>query len=322
MKNNKYLLFIFSIIITMALQIFTLNAAQVVDKIVAVVNDEIITQSELQESMIPFVADYKVRYGEEELADKIDEARKDALNRLIEEKLLLQEAIKREIAVTDDEVAARIETVKLRFKTEEEFNHTMKESGISMIKLSKKYKEQIQMRKLVNGLINQNVHITPSQIEAYYRGHQDAFSAPDMARFKVLQLKPKADRNVAQTEALALQILENLGSGEDFDMLVKKHSQGPNIDKGGDMSYMPIEGIIKELKDVIAELSPGEVSGLIRTSSGFNIIKLVDRRAAQVKPLTEVKALIRERLYQRESELTLREFMDNLKEDAYISIKE
>jgi len=81
------------------MQIAVASAAQVVDRIVAVVNDDVITQSELQESMLPFIADYKVRYDEEELEGKMDEVRQDALNRLIEEKLILQEAKKREIAV-------------------------------------------------------------------------------------------------------------------------------------------------------------------------------------------------------------------------------
>ena len=93
-------------------------AAEVVDRIIAEVNDDVITQSELQESMIPFIADYRLRYSEEKLKDKLDEARQDALNRLIEEKVLLQEAKKRQIKVEDKEIEGRIAQVKTRFESE------------------------------------------------------------------------------------------------------------------------------------------------------------------------------------------------------------
>ncbi len=299
----------------------TLYAAQVVDRIVAVVNEDVITQSELQESMLPFIADYKVRYEEKELEGKMDEVRQDALNRLIEEKLIFQEAVKREIAVEDSEIESRLEVVKKRFNSEEEFYQAIKDSGVTMARLKEKYKEQIMMRNLVKGLINTNVNISPTQITAYYNGNIKDFSVPKMARFKVLLVKPLPDSNMDETEKIVLQILDRIKDGQDFDILVKQFSQGPNVDKGGDMGYMPAGGIIKELDDQIKLLNAGETSGIIKTSTGFYIIKVVDKKEAGTLPIGDVKDMIRDRLYQRESELTLREFIGNLKEDAYIKIK-
>jgi len=85
--------------------------AALIDKIAAVVNEDVITESELRESMLPFIADYRIRYGEEGLKEKMDEARQDALNRLIEEKLILLEARKRNVIVDDFEIQQRIEEV-------------------------------------------------------------------------------------------------------------------------------------------------------------------------------------------------------------------
>lgn len=319
-----YKRYVFKIILPLTLAIFWarafLYAADVVDRIVAVVNDDIITQSELEESMLPFIADYRLRYGEEEFMDKVDEARQDALNRLIEEKLILQEAKRRKITVDEQEIEERLEHIKSRFNSEEEFRQMLEDSGITMAKLKQRYKEQIMMRKLVNGLVNARVNISPTQIAAYYYAHQEDFSTPKVVRFKVLLLKPLPDRNIEQTEELALQILDRIKAGEDFDMLVGQYSQGPNINEGGDMGYMPEGGIIKELENAISQLEPGGISALIKTAAGFDIIKLTDRKEAGVKSLTEVTDAIRSRLFQREAELTLREFVNGLKKDAYIKI--
>ena len=297
-------------------------SAEVVDRIVAVVNDEVITQSELEESMIPFVADYRVRYVEQELSDKkMKEAREDALNRLIEEKLILQEAKKRDIKIEEADIEERIQEVRERFSSEDEFSKAIEESGITLAKLKEKYKEQLMMRDLVSGIINSRVNITPTQIAAYYHGHIKSFSTPKMYRFKVLLLKPTEERTPQQTEELSLQVLEKVKAGEDFDLLVKQYSKGPYIDKGGDMGYMAEGSIIKEIEDELARMQPGEMSGIIKTQTGFNIVKFIDKKEAGTKSLSEVNDIIKKRLFQREAELTLREFVNKLKEDAYIKIQ-
>ncbi len=317
-KSACLRIFILSVILGFAGMGYT---AQVVDRIVAVVNDDVITQSELQESMLPFIADYKLRYEKEDLEDKMDEVREDALNRLIEEKLIIQEAKKKKISVEDSEIEQRLEIVKERFKDEDEFYNVLNASGINISKLKNKYKEQIMMRKLVSQLINSKVNITPTQITAYYNGNVDEFTMPRLTRFKVLLVKPLPDGTVAEAENIINTVMDKIRAGEDFDMLVKQFSQGPNIDKGGDMGYMPAGSIIKELDEQLEALQPGETSGVIKTSTGFYIIKVIDKKEAGVAPLSDVKDMIRERLYQRESELTLREFIGKLKEDAYITIK-
>ena len=295
-------------------------AASLVDKIAAVVNEDIITESELQESMLPFIADYRVRYGEEGLNQKMHEARQDALNRLIEEKLIFQEAKKRQVMAEDFEIQERLEDVKKRFNSDEEFYNAIGASGVTLARLKKKYEEQIMMRKLVNGIIASRVSISPTQVTAYYYGNIKDFSSPDTARFKVLFIKPSEQETLNDARKLAEDILKRIGDGEDFDMLVKQFSQGPNTDKGGDMGYMSAGSTIPEIENAISQLSPGEISNIIETKSGFYIVMVVDKKQAGTVPIIEVSDIIKERLFQRESELTLREFVGKLKEDAYIKI--
>lgn len=295
-------------------------AASLIDKIAAVVNEDIITESELKESMLPFIADYRLRYGEEGLEQKMDEARQDALNRLIEEKLIFQEAKKRKVMVDDFEIQERLEDVKQRFDSDEEFYKAISASGVTIARLKKKYEEQIMMRKLVNGIIASRVSISPTQVTAYYYGNIKDFSMPDMVRFKVLLVKPLDQETLYSARKLAEDILKRIGQGEDFDMLANQFSQGPNTDKGGDMGYMPAGSTIPEIENAISQLNPGEISNIIETGSGFYIVMVLDKKQAGTVPIVEVNDIIKERLFQRESELTLREFVGKLKEDAYIKI--
>jgi peptidyl-prolyl cis-trans isomerase SurA len=223
-------------------------AASLVDKITAVVNEDVITESELQESMLPFIADYRLRYGEEGLKEKMDEARQDALNRLIEEKLISQEAVKRGVTVEDNEIQQRVDDVKKRFGSDEEFYRAINSSGITLARLKKKYEEQIMMRKLVNDVIGSRVNITPSQVTAYYYGNIKDFTVPDTVRFKVILIKPTDEMPLPQARKLAEDIWMKINKGDDFDPLAARFSQGPNAQRGGDMGYMAAGSTISEIE--------------------------------------------------------------------------
>ncbi|NQT89779.1 MAG: peptidylprolyl isomerase [Candidatus Omnitrophica bacterium] len=310
------------LVLTVSSAVPALYAAEVVNRISAVVNDEVITESELKESMLPFVADYRLRYGEEKLKDKVDEARADALNRLIEEKLILQQAYASEMVIDRAEIDERIALVRSRAKTEEEFHALLEKSGLTVFKLRKKYEEQIMMKRLISGLVNARVNITPTQIGAYYYGRPDEFQTPNIIRFKVLMLRPLPDRDMEQTREFAKQLIDRAKAGEEFDMLVKQYSQGPNLDKGGDMGYMPESAIVEHIRGELADLQGSEMSDVIETESGITIVQVVDKKESGTMSFVEARDIIYNRLFQREAELTLREFVNKLKEDAYIKINE
>jgi len=176
------------------------------------------------------------------------------------------------------------------------------------------------MRKLVNGVINSKVHITPTQIASYYNGNIKDFSSPNMCRFKVIFIKISESEGRGAAQSLAENILARIKRGESFDALAAEFSQGPNIDKGGDMGYMAEGSTIPEIEQAMVTMSPGEVSEVIKAEAGFYIVMVVDKKLKGVLPMADVSDIIKERLFQRESELTLREFVSNLKRDAYIKI--
>lgn len=296
-------------------------SAEVVDKIVAIVNDEVITQSELEESMLSFVADYQFRYGPEEAQDRLSEAKSDALNRLVEEKLILQEAKRREIRVDEASVDERVQETKSKFASEEEFKQILSESGLTIEKLGNRYKEQLMMRTLINGIVYHNIQITPTQVSAYYHGLKNEFTQPARAKFRIIVLKFKPEKEKYVVSSQAAELLDRIRSGEDFGIIAQRYSEGPNAVDGGDMGFVSKGEMVKEIDEVVFSLKEGEVSEVIETSLGCNIIKVEKKLPESELSLAEATPMIRERLFGREAELLLREFIDNLKKEAYIDVR-
>ncbi|MDP8261662.1 MAG: SurA N-terminal domain-containing protein, partial [Candidatus Kappaea frigidicola] len=116
--------------------------AEIVDGIVAVVNNEVVTQAELNAILLPLYTQYKSTYSDEELLMKIDEAKKNILYKLIEDKLILQEAHKIGMPATDEEVAERLEQIKSQFSSSEEFKSALASQGLTVVDLKEKYREQ------------------------------------------------------------------------------------------------------------------------------------------------------------------------------------
>ena len=296
-------------------------AAEVVDKIVAIVDDEIITQSEVEESLASFIADYKIRYGEEETRQRLEEAKGDALNRLIEEKLILQQAKKRGIQVNESEVNVRLQQVRDKFNSEEEFLMLLSESGLTITKLKDKYRAQLMMKTMINGIIQYNIAVSPTEIASYYHGHKDEFMQPEKVNFRIILLKFKPEKSKIVTASQAKDILKKIRSGEDFATLASEYSQGPNAANGGSMGFLSRGDMVKEIDEALFSLAEGEVSEAIETSLGYNIVKVEKRIPKSELSFEEAAPLVRERLFEREAELVFREFIDKLKENAYVDIK-
>jgi len=115
--------------------------AETVDRIVAVVNDEPITQSELDSLLMPVYEQYKAAYGGEEFAVKINEARTNLLNQLIEDRLVAQEAEHLGVEVLEEEIDAQIDEIKKKFNDDNAFRTFLLQQGITMAKMRKRYKE-------------------------------------------------------------------------------------------------------------------------------------------------------------------------------------
>ena len=295
--------------------------AEVVDKIAVIVNDEIITQGEIDRILLPMYQQWKMTYTDEELAKKIDEARFKVLQSLIRDKLLFSEAKRMEIEVTDEEVASRIEEVRKRFTSEEEFKMNLMRENITLGQLEKKYKERIMINRLIDTEIRGMVSVAPSEITEYYQAHKNEFREPKKVKVRSVLIRINELRPAEKALEKAKEILARLQEGGDFSLLAKEYSEGPHRDKGGDMGWIKENELMTRINEILFKLEKGEISGIVKTNLGFHIFKIEDTSPSQVTEFREAKNLVERHLFNKKMDEKLGQWVEKLKEDAYIAFK-
>lgn len=297
--------------------------AEIVDGIVAVVNNEVVTQAELNAILLPLYTQYKSTYSDEELLMKIDEAKKNILYKLIEDKLILQEAHKIGMPATDEEVAERLEQIKSQFSSSEEFKSALASQGLTVVDLKEKYREQLIKEKMVNREVRSRVSVTPIEIALFYEKNEDDFNLPAQVKVMTIMIRKSEADPESNTDSLKkIKMIElKIAEGEDFAKLAREYSQDPSAVDGGDMGYIGKGQMMKKIDEVIFSLQPGEISETIETPVGYHVFKIVEVKEAGAESFDEARMQIENYLFQEKAKERFDEWMTNLKENAYISVK-
>lgn len=295
--------------------------AEVIDKIIVVVNGEMISQGEVDRMLAPVYFQYRNIYTGSELAAKLEEARQKIIEQLIEDRLILGEAKRLNVEVAEREIDARIDEISQRLGSEENFLRALDEQGVVLKDLRTRYREQMMKRKLIDQKIGSRVNITPIEIRTYYEKHPNEFVMPDEVKLRNILLRPKEKAPVDKTITLAKDILKKIREGGDFAALAKEYSEGPFAADGGLMGFVKKGELIPELEKVAFTLKEGEASDIIQTGLGYHILKVEERRIQQVKGLADAKQDIEEAIYREKVQSKLKDWVESLKKNAYIAFK-
>jgi len=295
--------------------------AQTVNKVVAVINDEILTQQDVDHLLAILYAQYSQEYKGDELVARMEEAKKDILKQMIEDKLILSRAKELNIKVRDDEVKDKLLYIKSGFPSEEVFNDTLRVQGITVADLKNRYRDQILMKKVVDFEVRSRISVLPSEITDYYERRRADFKLNE--RYKVRHILIKADNDVAYELAKVEieQIYNKLKEGQDFAQLSAEYSQDPNKEQGGDMGYIQKGEMLPELEKEIFSLKPGEFSGPIKSKVGYHLFKVEDISYSGYASLDDVQRDIKALLFHQKMKQRLEEWLANLRSKAYIEIK-
>lgn len=298
-----------------------LSRAEVVDKILVVVNDEVITQGDLDRILYPIYMQYRDLYSNEELAAKLDEVRRNVLERMIQDKLLLCEARKINIEAEKSEVDEKISELKKRFTTTQEFKETLESENITLGELEKKYTERIMIDKLVDLEIRRRVAFSPSEILAYYEAHKKDFEEPEKVKLETILIRFNDGRSEEEARSLAEGILMRLQEGGDFSLLAKEYSDGPYRDSGGDMGWVKKGELMETIDSLVFDLDKGEISGVLETNLGFHIFKVEDKTPENVPEFQQVKNKIEQIIFNKKFEEKFGRWLEELKKNAYIAFR-
>ncbi len=296
-------------------------ACEVVDKILVVVNDEIITQGEIDRIFMPIYAQYSNLYSGQELVQKLDEAWKNVLERLIQDKLLLCEAKRMKIEVDDREVEAKLDEVRQRFPSEKEFERTLAMENIVVNDLERKFRERFMTDRLIETELRKDISVTPNEILLYYEDNKEMFREPEKIKLKTILIRLDERRAEEQAIAFAKEILARIEKGGDFERLAKEYSEGPYAASGGDMGWVEEGELMGRINDLVFSLDENQVSPILKTNLGFHIFKIDEKKPAREMEFHEAKKRIEQILYNAKTQEKIKNWVDRLKEDAYIAFK-
>jgi peptidyl-prolyl cis-trans isomerase SurA len=300
------------------------TAAELVDRIIAYVNDDIITLSELNERTNALVAARQQNPFQLEQDQSLEEMRQTMLNRLIDERLASQEIARLKITVSEEEIDATIARImKENRLTKETLEAELRKDERTITDFRQQIKEGLEQRKLVTREVQSKTVITDEIVEAYYQSNMHDFQEKERWRIQDIYLPYYPDdtpEERARIRNLAQEILERVRAGVDFGSLAKNYSQGPGAEAGGDMGYFARGELEPVLEAAVENLKAGEVSPDIETTRGIHIIKVTEVDRSPPKALDEVRESIRNLLYRREVEFRYREWLSSLRERSYVRI--
>jgi len=299
------------------------HAAEVIDRVVALVNGEMISLYELNERMAPFAA--KIKNSNYSLARQrslLFKLREEKLKELINEKLADQEIERLGIDVQESDVDASVE----RFKKINRLNdQSLKESllrqGFTYETFRDRIRKQLLRAVLVNREVRTRIVVTDGEIEQYYNTHIEEFGGEAWYHLKnILKVidpgAPAEQKLIIFQELQALR--QSIETTEDFEAAASAHSDAPNSQEGGEIGTIPLDSLSEPIREAVSKLESGEVSEVIETDQGYQIFLLADLAQSLGKPLESVREQIGEKLYQEQVDRAYSKWLDELYKNAYI----
>ena len=292
--------------------------AETVNRIVAVVNDDIITQADVAIRMRTILLEQRITDPTKAEQVALEQV---ALRTLIEQRLMLQEAKRLEVTVPSDEVAERLDLFRARFDSDEAFEAWLTEAQVSEEQLKEKLRDQLMVQRVIDGRVRATIMVSPQEVARDVAANPDSAPAPgDRVRASHLLVRVNDSRSEAQARDRVEGLHRQLKGGADFAELAKRYSEDPHAEQGGMMGWVAKGELLPELDAALFSLEPGVLSDPIRTRLGFHLVRVEERQAASKLSVTDANQAVFERLYQQKFEQALGRWLNGLKRRAYIEM--
>ena len=287
------------------------SVTQLDDRIVAVVNTDLIMQSDVRRELAPEQERMRQQYRGEELAQRLKTAEYMALTKMIERRLQLQEAKAKSVDISDQEVKQAIQQMKQQGETVDE------KDPLSLNNV----RDQLTLLKVVEREVRSGVMVGDAEMKRYYKEHQTRFALPEEYTLSQILIQPRSADTTAEALEKARIVIAELKRGEKFEDAALRYSDGPNASRGGRLGLVRQGELLPAIERAIASLVPGGISEIVETSDGFHIVRVDERTPKQFRPFEEVRFEIQSLVFQQKSEDVFQEWLVGLKNKAYIEIK-
>lgn len=299
-----------------------------VDKIVAVVNDDIITLSELEDETTDIYKTLTNEKNPEDLLEAMNEARELALNKMIERTLMEQKAKQFNVSVSEEEIDVAFERTRNSMSLNSgQFRQKLKKSGMSEGIYRDRLRDNILQSKILSVDVRSKIVVTDEMVLDYYDQHYT--SRVNEGDYYLLQMgfswDDTSDEDLAnnknKTLKLAKRIHNLVKDGQDFKTLAKKFSDLPSASDGGDIGVFTLDEMAPAMRSAVKDLKPGGLSSIVELQSGYQFFKLLsgeDEAIVVTSSYEASKDEIREKLYESKMKEAYKVWVKELKESAYI----
>ena len=300
-------------------------AAETIDRIVAVVNEDIILLSELQDRMQPYIQ--RIRQQNFDLDKErrmLFQVREEVLNRLVDEKLTDQEIKRHDITVDDAQIDFTIERIKAtNTYTDEDLRRFLEQENMTMEQYREKIREQVLRTRLVNYAVKSKIVITDEEIQNYYDSHPELYGGKTSYHLRNILMRAPAFAGDAEKQAVKNQmeqIRARAAGGESFGELARTFSQGPTAADGGELGVFEKDTLAPQIQKALEGLQAGQTTPVLDTDLGFQLFFVVSIDHGEAKPLEEVREKIQQKLYEEVVDKKFIAWLEELRNQSHIKI--
>lgn len=293
---------------------------EIVEAIVAVVNDEVITLSQYKATHEELLQSLRAQLQGEEFRKQYESLRKNILENMIMEALLLQEAKKQGIDV-NEQVKMAIQKIKedYNLQTDEDLRRELAKQGMDLESFRKRMEENILKQNIIFSEVGRSLVVDDTDVVNYYKQHPDEFTVPLEYTLSAIYLSTEG-KSEEEFLAKKKEIDEKIAAGEDFASLAGEYSEGPEKESQGDLGSFKEGELAENLRQAVEDLKEGETTSWIEISNGWYLLKMRGKKESHLQTFEEARKTIEEKLYQEQQDKKYKEFMTKLRERSFVKI--
>jgi peptidyl-prolyl cis-trans isomerase SurA len=300
---------------------------KVVEEIVARVNNEVITRSELERAQASVAGDARQdcpKCTPEQLQNIVADREKNMLRDLIDQSLLVQKA--KDLGLTaDTDVVKRLDAIRLENKLPdmEALEKAVAAQGLSWEDFRSRIRNTLLTQKVVSQEVGRTLDISHSDVEKYYNEHKSDFVRPEQVVLREIfvSTEGKKESEIPDLEKKAKGLRERVVDGEDFAQLATHFSEGSTAKDGGYLGTFKRGELAKEIEDVVFGLKKHGMTDVIRTKQGFLVLMVVEHYDEGQQTLENVESEIMDKLYGQKMDPAYRKYLSTLRDESYVIIK-
>jgi peptidyl-prolyl cis-trans isomerase SurA len=317
-KMKRTVIILASAILAATLLAPQARSAHVVERIIARVNSEIITQRQFDKEKTKLRDELGQQYSGAELDAKLSDESKNLLRNLIDQSLMVQKA-KDDNANVEMDLIKRLDQMRKQdnLATLDELQKAAEQQGVNWEDFKDQIRRQLLMQETISREVGSRIVVTRQEQLKYYNEHKDEFKSEGMVRLsEILVSTEKYKPDEAEKRAKAA--VAEIKGGARFTDVVKKYSDDPSAEQGGDIGYMKSGSLAPGIAAALSKLETNDYTDPIRIKPGYLILRLIERFSPGIPKFEEVETRVQETLYSQQMEPKMRQYLRDLRKDSYI----